>query len=256
MDPRDWRRALGSFARNLRHKAFIRELATSGLRFDAAPQAIEASFFDMYAEARGQVVPMGDVCYRLWNMDPVEHYCLAAIAAVREPQNIFEIGTFDGATSLLLAQTVPKAKVYTLDLPAMAIEYQGVQRAQVRASETFALAPEGARITQLHGDSRVFDFSPYYNKMDLVVVDGSHEADCVVPDTENALRMVAAGGMVVWDDYSCHHPDVVAAVDSAAKRDGLFVMRLVPTGFAIYDTTKSPAETPPTQALGVHRVRS
>ncbi len=246
MDARDWRRALGSFARNLRHKAFIRELATSGVRFDAAPQATGASFFDMYAEARGQVVPMGDVCYRLWNMDPLEHYFLAAIAAVREPQNIFEIGTFDGATSLLLARTVPKAQVYTLDLPAEAIEIKGVKSAQVRASENFALAPEGVRITQLYGDSRVFDFSPYFKQMDLVIVDGSHDADCVIPDTENTLRMVAAGGMVVWDDYSCDYSDVVSAVDNAAKRHELFVMRLAPTEFAIYDTTKSPVGTPRT----------
>jgi predicted O-methyltransferase YrrM len=238
MEARDWRRSLVSFARNLRHEAFIRELVTSGLRFDAAPQATPASFFEMYAEARGQVVPMGDVCYRLWNMDPVEHYCLAAIAAVREPQNIFEIGTFDGATSLLLARMVPKAEIYTLDLPAKSTEHQAVERAQIRASESFALAPEGARITQLYGDSRMFDFSPYYNKMDLVIVDGSHEAECVIPDTENALRMVAEGGMVVWDDYRPRFPDVVAAVDDAAKRHGLFVVRLAPTDFAVYDTTK------------------
>ena len=246
MNARYWGRAFGSFARNLRHKAFIGELATSGLRFDAAAQAIPASFFDAYPEARGQVVPMGDVCFRLWNMDPVEHYCLAAIAAVREPQNIFEIGTFDGATSLLLARTVPKAQVYTLDLPAEAIEKKGVTSAQVRASESFACAPEGDRITQLYGDSRVFDFSPYYNQMDLVIVDGGHQADCIIPDTENALSMVAPGGMVVWDDYITRFPDVVAAVDNAARRHGLFVMRLVPTEFAIYDTTKSPAGTPPT----------
>ncbi len=243
MDTRYWRRALGSFARNLRYKAFIREVAESGLRFDEVGQAVQAYFFEMYPEARGQVVPMGDVCFRSWNMDPVEHYCLAAIAAVREPKKIFEIGTYDGASSLLLARTVPNAQIYTLDLPAEALERKSVKRAQDRASENFSSAPEGDRITQLYGDSQVFDFSPYYNQVDLVIVDGGHHADCVNPDTENALRMVAAGGMVVWDDYVPRFPDVVTAVDNAAKRHGLFVMRLAPTDFAIYDTTKSPEGT-------------
>jgi predicted O-methyltransferase YrrM len=241
MTARYWRRALGSIARNLRHKEFLRELSKSGMKFDEAGHAVPTSFFEMYPETKGQVVPMGDVCFRVWNMDPLEHYCLAAIAAVREPQNIFEIGTFDGSSTLLLARTVPTATIYTLDLPDEAIERKLVKKAQLRASESFPSEPGGERITQLYGDSRVFDFSPYYDKMDLVIVDGGHLADCVIPDTENALKMVAPGGMVVWDDYVPRFPDVVAAVDDAAKRKGLFVMRLLPTELAVYDSTKSPA---------------
>jgi predicted O-methyltransferase YrrM len=183
---------------------------------------------------------MGDVHYRLPNMDPMEQFCLAAIAAAHNAQNIFEIGTFDGSTSLMLARTVPEAHVYTLNLPPEGKTSKGFREAQARASESFQRAPEGKRITQLYGDSRFFDFSPYYDRMDLVIVDGGHMAACVIPDTENALRMIAPGGVIVWDDYCERFPDVVAAVDNFAKRRGLFVMRLASTEFAIYDTTKSP----------------
>jgi predicted O-methyltransferase YrrM len=247
MDARSWRQALGSLARNLRHKAFVQELVMSGLRFDAAPKAALVPFFKMYPEASNQVVPMGDVQYSKWNMDPIEQYYLGAIAQVRRPQKIFEIGTFDGATSLFLARVVPDARIYTLDLPQedLADKKLALGRAHARAASRFGSTAEADRITQLYGDSREFDFSPYYDKIDLVIVDGSHEADCVIPDTENALRMVAPGGMVVWDDYVPRRSSLVAAVDNAAKRHGLLIIRLRDTGFAVYDTTKSTSEGHP-----------
>lgn len=229
--------------RNLRHKEFVTQVATAGLRADAEPKAIKASFFEAYPEARGQMVPMGEVRYRRWNMDPIEQYCLAAIAAVRKPKRIFEIGTFDGATSLLLSRMVPEAHVYTLDLRPDEIGGPDALLTRAHANvggmgSRLRGVPEASRITQLYGDSRQFDFSPYFGQIDLVVVDGGHDADCVVPDTDNALRMVAPEGMVVWDDYTASWPAVVDAVDGAAKRFGLRVVRLVPTDIAVYDTTK------------------
>ena len=46
------------------------------------------------------LVAMGDMTYRVSNMDPFELYCLAAIARIRRPRTIFEVGTYDGATTL------------------------------------------------------------------------------------------------------------------------------------------------------------
>jgi hypothetical protein len=37
--------------------------------------------------------------------------------------------------------------------------------------------------------------------MDVVFVDGAHEWRWVESDSQNALRMVAPGGMVIWHDY-------------------------------------------------------
>ncbi len=107
------------------------------------------------------------------------------------------------------------------------------------AGSRFRDAPEKDRITQLYGDSRRFDFSPYFGAMDLVVVDGSHEADCVTADTESALKMVTAEGLVVWDDYSLRWPDVVKAIDDAAERRGILVRRLHNTEIALYDATRA-----------------
>jgi predicted O-methyltransferase YrrM len=248
MDMAYWSKAFRSFARNSRSKDFLRQVFTAGLRADAAPKALPVNFIRSYPEAKRQIVPMGDVRYRLWNMDPLEQYCLASLAGLRQPERIFEIGTFDGGTTLMLARMVPHARVYTLDLPP---DHQdGINEVALArvdgAGSRFRDAPEGDRIAQLFGDSREFDFTPYYGKMDMVVVDGGHEADCVTADTENALNMVSPGGVVVWDDYSPQWIDVVKAVDDAARRRGVLVARLVNTEIALYDATRTkPADYVP-----------
>jgi predicted O-methyltransferase YrrM len=249
MDTRFWSRALGSFVHNLRHKDFVIEVATAGLKADAKradgkPRAASMSLFDAYPEARDQFVPMGVVRYRKYNMDPLELYAVAVIAAVRNTKKVFEIGTFDGATTGLVARMVPDAQVYTLDLPPERVAETVLQTAHGRAGgvgSRFHDTPEAVRIDQLYGDSREFDFRPYYGQMDLVIVDGSHEADDVRADTENALKMLAPQGAVIWDDYN--RPSVIEPVDAAAEHYGLSLVHIEHTGIAVYDAGKVPAGT-------------
>ncbi len=241
MDLRYWARALRSFARHARSKAFLAEVLTAGLRADEAPQALPINFVKTYPDAKQQTVPMGDVRFRLWNMDPYEQFALGALAGLRQPRRIFEIGTFDGSTTLLLARMVPTAQIYTLDLPLGTVDgTNDLALAKVDgAGSRFRDAPEADRITQIYGDSRQFDFSPYYGKMDMVVVDGGHDADCVSADTESAFKLVSPEGVVVWDDYTPRWPDVIAAVDGAAKRHDVLVAQLRHTELALYDATKT-----------------
>jgi predicted O-methyltransferase YrrM len=130
------------------------------------------------------------------------------------PARLFEIGTFDGRTTLNLAlNSPPDAEVFTLDLPDDDGETPGVTitdaaRKYKKQSKTGRLFlesefPEAKKIKQLFGDSAVFDFSPYYGTVDFVFVDGSHEYDYVKNDTEIALRLLRGGkGIIVWHDYN------------------------------------------------------
>jgi predicted O-methyltransferase YrrM len=244
MDARFWVKAFRSLVRHSRDKEFLGQVLTAGLRADAAPKAVTVNFMKSYPSAKHQTVPLGDVRFRLWNMDPFEQFTLGALAGLRQPRRIFEIGTFDGSTTLLLARMVPAAQIYTLDLPPEHTD--GVNdRALARvdgAGSRFRDRPEAERITQLYAESRRFDFGPYRGDMDMVVVDGSHDSECVTPDTANALRMVTSDGVVVWDDYTPRWPDVIAAVDDAAARHGLVVVRLANTELALYDATRPKAE--------------
>jgi predicted O-methyltransferase YrrM len=136
-----------------------------------------------------------------------------AAAATAAGEEIVEIGTFDGRTTLNLALNAPaQYRVFTLDLPpdtAPKFALEAAERVLVekpasgrhfvearRAGVTAA-----ARIHQLLGDSARFDWSAHLAKAGLVFVDGSHAYDYVIADSETALRLVAPQGTVIWHDY-------------------------------------------------------
>jgi predicted O-methyltransferase YrrM len=235
VDVRYWARAAASLAKNLRTPGFAASLLRAGLVLDARPRAPTVPFLAAYPAAEGLPVDLGSVTYRLNNLDPLEQFVLAALTRLRRPQTIFEFGTFDGATTLLLAYNSPEAAVYTLDLPP-----DQAARATVAAEAAnvvggvgsrFAGAPEAARIHQLYGDSRAFDFSPWAASVDLILVDGGHERDVVASDTRHAFELLRPGGLIVWDDYVAGWPGVVSAVDALEAR----VIQIANTDLAVYD---------------------
>jgi hypothetical protein len=145
-------------------------LIREGLR--SAVIAVETKakpvFVGSYFPATEDVsVDMGHIRWKNSNMDPFERYFLGALCQIRKPRCIFEIGTYDGTTTLLIARNAPQADIFTLDLPQddarpaahVSDELEHVERGNVGSG--FAHQPEGQRITQLFGDSRTFDFTPW-----------------------------------------------------------------------------------------------
>ena len=232
--------------RHLRDRSFAKEWLSAGLRADWQPKARSRFCFEAYPELAECVVAMGDVVYRPFNLDPTERFCIAALAQVTKPTNIFEFGTYDGSTTLLLARAAPDARITTLDLPP-----DLVRSLDVTAEQHLSLAggvgskfrdePESSRITQLLGDSRTIDYGAYEHQMGLILVDGSHDYDCVRSDSENALKMLAPGGMIIWDDYTPQWRAVVRAVDALSSARGLELTRLVPTELVVYDSSRAVA---------------
>src|SRR5882724_10437261 len=96
---------------------YCRTLARSGLVYEQRPRLESKHFLDLFPTAETLVVPMGDVRFRRSNANPYEAFCLSAIAVLMHPARIFEIGTFDGATTLRFARAAPTAEILTLDLP-------------------------------------------------------------------------------------------------------------------------------------------
>jgi hypothetical protein len=126
------------------------------------------------------------------------------------PKKVFEIGTFEGRTTLNIAINAPDAQVFTLDLPAselnntkMEVEVGEVRYIDKEQSGVrFLGKPAQKQIQQLYGDSATFDFAPYHNAIDLMFIDGSHAYEYVLSDTERALKMVKKGGVILWHDYT------------------------------------------------------
>jgi predicted O-methyltransferase YrrM len=161
-----------------------------------------------------------------------ESWILAVLA--KRARRLFEFGTCTGKTSYLWAVNAPAdARVTTLTLAPEAATgiTLGVED---EAYAAFAAARESvcteflysgtaaeAKITQLFGDSKAFDETPYLDACDLVFVDGSHAYSYVVSDSEKAVRMVRPGGLVLWHDYYAgpdHVPDVHRALGELAGR--------------------------------------
>jgi predicted O-methyltransferase YrrM len=172
---------------------------------------------------------------------------LAALAADREPgDGIFEIGTFDGRTSLNLAINSPdQCQVYTLDLPPdVETKFEiatgerhmidkpapGARFERLRPSQPAVVA----RIHSLLGDSAAFDYTPYAGLCGLVFVDGSHAYDYAVSDTANALKLIRKGGVIVWHDYGIWEGVTRALEEMAAKGELPGLRHIRGTSLAIW----------------------
>jgi hypothetical protein len=116
------------------------------------------------------------------NVSGFELAVIDALVAAIQPAACFEIGTFDGRTTINLAANGPEnGRIYTLDLPPEGLGH--TRHSIACGDEKYIQKPQSgarflgtrwaARITQLYGDSATFDFTPYEGRMDLVFVDGS-----------------------------------------------------------------------------------
>jgi hypothetical protein len=170
---------------------------------------------------------------------------LAALAAdCADGSNLFEIGTFDGRTTLNLAQNSPaRCRIHTLDLPP------GVEpvfslaegerhmvdkpRSGSRYEKHRATQPAVGNIHQYFGDSAAFDYSPYKGSCSLVFVDGSHAYDYVMSDSRAAMDLVAEGGVVIWHDYGIWD-DVTRALDELEQKERLGLRSISGTSLAYW----------------------
>lgn|SRR5262245_33382629 len=139
---------------------------------------------------------------------------LAGICRWLKPKRVFEIGTFNGRTTVNLAANSPEdAIVHTLDIPhdhPVFAQVSGEERFQLGANNgtLYRNSAFAKKVEQLWSDSAEFDETPFAGKIDLAFVDGSHSYEYVKNDTEKTLRMMTPDGVIVWHDYYPQYPDV------------------------------------------------
>lgn len=167
-----------------------------------------------------------------------EAYVLSLITAFLQPKRIFEIGTATGQSTLLMARQAPDAAIETLDLgsapPALGVQADEPPWADLESiGAAFRSTEHEARITQHLGDSATFDYEPFAGTIDLVFVDGAHTYEYVRADSKNALRAIAPGGVIIWDDCNYHNPGVSKALHELQSA-GTEVHRVHGTRFAVH----------------------
>jgi predicted O-methyltransferase YrrM len=161
------------------------------------------------------------------NVSLLELVVIARLVRERAPMELFEIGTFDGRTTLALAVNAPEgAKVVTLDLPAGSeteLSLAPKERQYVEKTTSGARLrghAAAAKVTQVYGDSAAFDFSPY--SAQFVFVDASHAYEYVLSDSQRAIELLGEkGGVILWHDYGAWE-GVTRALNELYARDVRF----------------------------------
>jgi predicted O-methyltransferase YrrM len=158
-------------------------------------------------------VTLREVSFVSGNVTLLELVALARLVRLKAPLTVFEIGTFDGRTTLNLAANAPdSALVHTLDLPmgdehATAYVLEDAERAYVRKPQSGGRVHRSdlaRKVKQHYGDSATFDFAPFVRDgVDFIFVDGSHAYEYARSDSLAAMSMLREGrGTIVWHDYN------------------------------------------------------
>lgn len=148
-----------------------------------------------------------------------EAWILGALA--KRASCIFEFGTCTGRTTYIFARNSPEdARIGTITLgpddvetyKAGAEDPEGWTKEAIAESQytdfLYTDTPVASKVTQIFGDSKAFDETPWLGACDLIFVDGAHAYSYVKSDTEKALRMIRPGGVIVWHDFSPACPGV------------------------------------------------
>jgi predicted O-methyltransferase YrrM len=148
---------------------------------------------------------------------PTDLMLLAGLAEQIDSCSYFEIGTWRGESVATVASRAQSC--HTLCLSDEEMRRMGMHPRTIESHRLFSKELEN--VSQLHGDSRNFDFGKLNRKFDLVFIDGDHHYDFVKSDTEKIFRhLVHEKSIVVWHDYG-FHPDQVRFEVMAAILDGI-----------------------------------
>ncbi|MFN3420404.1 MAG: class I SAM-dependent methyltransferase [Armatimonadota bacterium] len=169
----------------------------------------EVSLDEVLPNSDAACVNLQYAMHRPGSLPLEELTALAIIFRCLQPKRIVEIGTSEGRTTLNLALNAPPdAEIITVDLPPELTgehrKYSGPNYRQMNIEEPGALFrnhPAASKIKLVFADSTEFDWTPYERSVDFVFIDGAHDYESVRKDTENALKIIRPGGVIVWHDY-------------------------------------------------------
>jgi hypothetical protein len=169
---------------------------------------------------------------------------LLTIVHDRQPKCMFEIGTFFGYTTRVLALNFPETTIHTIDLPesfdqskdAGSIAKDDFHLIKSRrVGEAFRSDPSVRNIIQHFGDTATWDFEKVKDAT-LFFIDGSHTYQYVRNDTEKCLALCKnRRATILWHDCCRRKPGVVRYLAELVQAQ-FPIKRVGWTHLAILDT--------------------
>jgi len=189
----------------------------------------------------------GSLSYTDGSLGIQDKVALMSLLRDREPEVVLEIGTYNGATTRLIALNLPRAQIHTLDLPPD-ISSDELHQSKLpkddfhlignrRVGEAIVSDPALTNVTQHFGDSATWDFSPVQG-LDFVFIDGSHTYQYVRSDTIRCAEAAVGRATFVWHDFDYCHYDVVRYLAEMSNA-GLPVRHIALTNMVVLDYDRS-----------------
>jgi len=151
----------------------------------------------------------------------LEHSILVSLIKLLSPKEIFEFGTYMGASSFVMAaNSDDKTQITTLDIPAqeLSINSSYDEKLSDIKNDNFlreSFVNKGAiyinqadektksKINQIYHNSHNLDLDKnnLLNRFDFIFIDGGHDYKTIKNDTEKALKMAKKDAIIIWHDF-------------------------------------------------------
>jgi predicted O-methyltransferase YrrM len=126
-----------------------------------------------------------------------------------EPLRILEIGSWEGRSAVFFLNFFSRSTIVCIDTFSGSAQEQAFKKLtqELRGAEArfdSNLAPFQDRVEKIKSESgpALARLAAQDRQFDLAYIDGSHLRDDVMADSLGVWRLLARGGIVIWDDYT------------------------------------------------------
>ena len=172
----------------------------------------------------------------------LESSILVSMIKLTNPSNIFEFGTYMGASTVLMASNSPNyTLVTTLDVNNQSEiteqEPSSYNLQDAHDNDDFLRSnfrDNGAihierckpnikdKIIQIFCNSKNLDIDKqnFRKKFELIFIDGGHDYETIENDTKKAFDMATDDAVIIWHDYTSQiHRDVTHFINNISKKN-------------------------------------
>lgn len=141
-----------------------------------------------------------------WFSPNVHNLTLLAQGNQLNPIHILEIGSFEGMSTVFLAQHFAHSRITAVDTWQGSVEHAhnpDIDFVKARANFDFNIGQFPDRIQAIQGRSFdvLIDLYTKKQRFDFVYVDGAHDATSVNCDLMLSFKLLTVGGLIYCDDY-------------------------------------------------------